>query len=110
MYGHADWNRCMPGVSKGEGGLHLNGREQSVQRQIARGMDVCDVSGEKVGTVAQVHSEVVEVKTGPFGLGKHLFVPPSAVDDVTEACVVLRHAKHEFHAVGLDARPEHLTN
>ena len=47
-------------------------------RQIAPGMDVCDVSGEKVGTVAHVHHrpavrEVIEVKTGPLGLGKHLY-------------------------------------
>lgn len=82
----------------------LDSREQSV-RQIAPGMDVCDVSGQKVGTVTRVHGEVVEVKTGPFGLGKHLYVQPNAVDAVTEAAVVLRHAKQEFHAVGLDARP-----
>jgi hypothetical protein len=88
----------------------LNGREQTVKRQIARGMDVCDVSGEKVGSVAQVHSAVEAVKTGPFGLGKLLYVPPSAVEDVTEVCVVLKHAKHEFHGLGLDARPEHLTD
>jgi hypothetical protein len=68
-------------------------------------MAVCDVSGEKVGTVARVDGEIVEVKTGLFGLGKHLYVPPKAVDGVTEAGVILRHAKHEFHSVGLDARP-----
>ena len=86
----------------------LDSREQSV-RQIAPGMDVCDVSGEKVGTVTRVYREVVEVKTGPLGLGKHLYVPPSAVDGVTEAGVMLRHAKQEFHDVGLDARPAQLT-
>jgi len=86
----------------------LDNRDQSV-RQIAPGMDVCDVSGEKVGTVAHVHREVFEVKTGPFGLGKHLYVPPNEVDSVTEAGVILRHPKHEFHDVGLDARPEKLT-
>ena len=85
----------------------LDGREQSV-RQIAPGMDVCDVSGEKVGTVTRVRGEVVEVKTGPFGLGKHLYVPPTAVDGVTEAGVILRHAKQEFHDFGLDARPDQL--
>jgi hypothetical protein len=73
-------------------------------------MDVCDVSGEKVGTVARVHREVIEVKTGPFGLGKHLYVPPNAVDGVTEAGVILRHPKQEFHDVGLDARPDQLTD
>ena len=86
----------------------LNGGEQSVG-QIASGMDVCDVSGEKVGTVAHVYRELIEVKTGPFGLGKHLYVPPNAVDGVTEAGVILRHAKQEFHDVGLDARPDQLT-
>lgn len=74
-------------------------------RQISPGMDVCDVSGEKVGTVARV-GDVVEVKTGFLGLGTHLYVPSNAVDGVTEAGVILKHAKHEFHEVGLDARPD----
>ena len=87
----------------------LNSGEQSA-RQITSGMDVCDVSGEKVGSVAHVYREVVEVKTGPFGLGKHLYVPPNEVDSVTEAGVILRHPKQEFHDVGLDARPDQLTH
>ena len=78
---------------------------EQAARPITPGMDVCDVSGEKVGTVARV-SDVVEVKTGLFGLGTHLYVPSSAVDGVTEAGVILKHAKHEFHQVGLDARPD----
>ena len=73
-------------------------------RQITAGMDVCDVSGEKVGTVARV-GEVVEVKTGLLGLGKHLYVPPTEVDAVTEAGIILKHAKQEFHEAGLDAPP-----
>jgi hypothetical protein len=81
----------------------LESHEQST-RPIAPGMDVCDVSGEKVGTVARV-GDVVEVKTGPFGLGTHLYVPQSAVDAVTDAGLILKHAKHEFHEVGLDAPP-----
>ena len=85
----------------------LDSTQHSV-RQIAPGMDVCDVSGEKVGTVSHLHGEIVEVKTGPFGLGKHLYVPPTAVDSVTPAGVILRHAKQEFHGAGLDARPERL--
>lgn len=80
-------------------------REQS-ERQISPGMDVCDVSGEKVGTVARV-GDIVEVKTGLFGLGTHLYVPASEIDGVTEACVVLKHPKQEFHSIGLDARPDH---
>ena len=83
---------------------------RQLDRQIASGMDVCDVSGEKVGTVAQVRGEIVDVKTGLFGLGKHLYVPPSEVDGVTEAGVILKHAKHEFHEVGLDAPPADITD
>lgn len=87
----------------------LDDREQSM-RQIAPGLDVCDVSGEKVGTVARVRSEVIEVKTGLFGLGKHLYVPPNAVDGVTDAGVILKHPKHEFHSAGLDSPPADFTN
>jgi len=85
----------------------LNEHELSLQ-QIAPGLDVCDVSGEKVGTVARVLPKVIEVKTGPLGLGKHLYVPAEAVDSVTEAGVMLRHPKQEFHNAGLDARPPDL--
>lgn len=83
---------------------------QEARVAVAQGMDVCDVSGEKVGTVARVYhpAELVEVKTGPFGLGKHLFVPAGEVDGVTEAGIILKHPKHEFHEIGLDAKPERL--
>jgi hypothetical protein len=82
-------------------------------RQIAPGMDVCDVSGEKVGSVTRLYhpasaQEVVEVQTGLFGLGQHLYAPCEEVDAVTEAGVILRHAKQQFHEAGLDARPEGL--
>ena len=91
----------------------LDNEERGAQ-PIAPGMDVCDVSGEKVGTVARLHHptaahEVIEVKTGLFGLGQHLFVPSEEVDAVTDAGVILRHAKQEFHEVGLDARPDGIT-
>ena len=89
--------------------------EQQPVRQIAQGMDVCDVSGEKVGTVARVHhpaaaGEIIEVKTGLLGLGAHLYVQPGEIDAVTEAGLILKRAKHEFHDAGLDARPDNLTD
>ena len=88
-------------------------RESEPRPAVAQGMDVCDVSGQKVGEVERVRhvsesAEVVEVKTGPFGLGKRLYVPPEAIDGVTEAGLMLKHAKQEFHDVGLDAKPEGL--
>ena len=73
--------------------------------KVVPGMEVCDVSGEKVGNVAKVRGDVVEVKSGPFGLGRHLWVVPSAIDSVTEAGLILRHAKQDFHDFGLDSRP-----
>jgi ribosomal 30S subunit maturation factor RimM len=87
--------------------------EKASTRDVTRGMDVCDVSGEKVGTVARVHRslatrEIIEVKTGLLGLGKHLFVPAEEVDRVSEAGLILKHTKYEFHDVGLDARPDDL--
>jgi hypothetical protein len=94
----------------------MDNDDRNVQReQLAPGMDVSDVSGEKVGTVARIHhpaaaEEIVEVKTGLLGLGQHLYVPPGEIDAVTEGGVILRHAKQEFHDVGLDARPEGLSD
>ena len=82
----------------------LDNRRRSLY-QVIPGMDVCDVSGERVGSVVRVRGDTVEVKTGLFGLGRHLYVPPSAVNDVTEAGLILRHSKHEFHDFGLDAKP-----
>jgi len=88
-----------------------NGTEP--RQAIAQGMDVCDVSGERVGTVVRVHragavTELVEVKTGPFGLGKHLYVPADGIDGVTEAGLMLKHSKQEFHEMGFDAKPSDL--
>ena len=88
--------------------------EEHSGHQITPGMNVCDVSGEKVGTVSRVHhlaaaQEIVEVQTGLFGLGKHLYVPTEEVDGVTKAGLMLKHPKYEFHAVGLDAWPDDLS-
>lgn len=85
--------------------------EREPKPAIAQGMDVCDVSGQKVGAVERVRPvgeslEVVEVKTGPFGLGKRLYVPAEAIDGVTEAGLMLKHAKQDFHDMGLDVKPE----
>jgi hypothetical protein len=87
-------------------------------------MDVCDISGDKVGTVAHVHryemaaagasdaglprEELIEIKTGFLGLGKHLYVPISAVEDVTQGCVFLSKSKDDFEGMGWDTKPEYL--
>ena len=62
---------------------------------IAPGMDVCDLDGERIGTVVRVrrgstaHGDVVEVKTGFLGLGKHLYLPVGAIQNRTEGCLFL---------------------
>ena len=76
-------------------------------------MDVCDINGDKIGTVAHVYrydlamvgdaaagskpprDEVLEVKTGFLGLGKHLFIPMGAIQEVTQGCVFLSKSADE---------------
>jgi len=85
------------------------------------GQDLCDVNGDKVGTIAHVyreevsatdgaapvHDEVIEVKTGFMGLGQKLYVPVSAVTDTTEAAAFVDKAADEFD-VGWHEKPEYL--
>jgi hypothetical protein len=94
--------------------------EQGYLRRIEPGMDVCDVGGDKVGTVAHVHryerppseappgEEILEVKTGFLGLGAHLYVPLSAVQEVLEGGVFLGTPKEAFKAAGWYDQPAHL--
>jgi hypothetical protein len=97
--------------------------------RIEPGMDLCDIAGDKIGSVAHVHryafepaatgssgtvmaaerDEILEVKTGPFGLGKHLYVPFSAIHDLTSGCVFLKWAKEEVEEKGWEHRPEYLS-
>jgi hypothetical protein len=98
-------------------------REQRYLGRILPGMDVCDVGGDKIGRIAQVHrfselpdpadggvaDEVMEVKTGFLGLGKHLYVPLSAVQEVLPESVFLARPKEEFASLGYYAKPGHLS-
>ena len=91
------------------------------------GMDVCDINGDKIGTLNRVYrhqlagveaggggvatapmEEILEVKTGLLGLGKHYFVPFSAIEDVTTGCVFLKKDKDAVHHQGWDQRPPYL--
>jgi hypothetical protein len=81
-------------------------------------MNVCDIDGQKIGTVARVyrdefataleqageavegappgHSAIVEVKTGLLGLGEHLYIPITALDTITEEGVFVAKKKDEL--------------
>ena len=106
--------------------------EQQNLARIDPDMDVCDIDGNKVGTVAQVYrydvavagsvgtdtvpsreelvpdQEVIEVKTGFLGLGSHQYVPMSAVQDATAGCVFLSRRKDDFEGLGWHQKPPRL--
>ena len=91
-------------------------------------MDVCDVNGDKVGTVSRVYrhematagtadtagastlpgDEYVEVKSGFLGLGSHYYIPLSAIRDCTQGCLFVDKPKDEFNSLGWHDKPAHL--
>jgi hypothetical protein len=85
-------------------------------------LDVCDLAGDKVGTVARVHAQALvspaagenaapalegylEVKTGLLGLGPRYFVPTRFISDVTAGGVFLSVPKDALDANGWQQRP-----
>ena len=94
-----------------------------ISRPIVSGMDVCDVGGDKIGSVAVFHrvvtlpdpaaasapEEILEVKTGLLGLGKRLYVPMSAVQEVLTESIFLSRPKEEFESLGYYEKPAHLS-
>ena len=93
------------------------------------GMDVCDVDGNKFGSIGRVYrhemvaaaagataggvgtvpnEEILEVKTGLLGLGKHLYVPFNAIQDVTSGCVFINLPKERVDEQGWDVKPDYL--
>ena len=94
-----------------------------ISRPIVSGMDICDVGGDKIGNVAVFHrvvtlpdpaaasapEETLEVKTGLLGLGKRLYVPMSAVQEVLTESIFLTRPKEEFESLGYYEKPAHLS-
>jgi len=100
-------------------------QEEPTLGQLTPGLSVSDRDGNKLGTVERVYrrdpartppddiqastisDEVVEVKTGLFGLGKHLYVPMRAVETVTEEGVFLDRPREEIeHAEWTSPPPQ----
>jgi hypothetical protein len=83
--------------------------------RIMSGLDVFDIEGHKIGTVAHLHEtgspagptldDVFEVKTGFFGLGKQYYVPYRAVKDISTSGVFLKRSRLDFDALGWGAKP-----
>ena len=99
-------------------------QEQYFSR-ITEGMDVYDPDGDKVGTVDEVYQPAavgstaaaaarpvglayLKVDTGFLGLGKDLFIPASAITEVTGDRVILNVDKDRLDDRGWDRRPDWL--
>jgi hypothetical protein len=92
--------------------------------RITPGMDVCDVTGEKVGSISHMYGfadateegvtpartgdEVIEVKTGFLGLGKHYYFPLSAVQEVLTDSIFLSKSRETFEELGYENKPASL--
>jgi hypothetical protein len=50
----------------------------------------------------------MEVKTGLLGLGAHLFIPLSAIQETLNDCVFVARPKEEFESLGWDDKPAYL--
>ena len=96
--------------------------------RITPGMDVCDVTGEKVGSIAHIYrvdegtatppneatparsaDDLLEVKSGFLGLGKHYYIPLSAVQEVLTDSIFLSKSRESFEALGYENKPSHLS-
>jgi len=90
--------------------------------RIVPGMDVCDVTGEKVGSISHIYrfdeattegttaragDELIEVKTGLLGLGKHYYIPMSAVQEVLTDSIFLDKSREVFGELGWEEKPAH---
>ncbi len=87
-------------------------------------MDVCDVDGAKVGTLARIHrlalagggegaaspwrDHIVEVKGGFLGLGARYYIPLTAVVGVTADCAFLDRAKDALEQLGWREKPPYI--
>ena len=102
-------------------------QEQKYLGRLEPGMDVCDLNGDKVGTINRVYrtdpsagtteagavatmprEDILEVRTGLLGLGKHYYVPFDAIQDVTSGAIFVKEPKARIDDMGWDVRPDYL--
>jgi hypothetical protein len=93
--------------------------------QLKPDMDVSDVAGKKVGTISHIYrsadaanamspatlgelspyDELMEVKTGFLGLGSHLYIPISAIQEILNEGVFLSKSQEAFEGLGWHNKP-----
>jgi hypothetical protein len=116
-------------------GLHGKEDPKVQERYLGRiepDMDVCDMNGDKIGSISRVYrhemaavtaggaetsgtplpestrEEIVEVKTGFLGLGRHLYVPMRDIQEVTQGCVFVNKSKDDVDNLEWTTRPDYL--
>jgi hypothetical protein len=92
--------------------------------RIVPGMDVCDITGEKVGSIAHIYrfdeatedtispragEELIEVKSGFLGPGKHYYNPMSAVQEVLTDSIFISKSRESFEELGFTEKPAHFS-
>src|SRR5919202_5394806 len=93
--------------------------ELLMMARIRMGMNVCDSTGVKIGTVEKIYRaadygtpppriapSIVEPYLQVASEGKQLYIPSGAVSDVTDDCVILNVIRDRIAEQGWDLRPD----
>jgi hypothetical protein len=70
--------------------------------------ELAAVTSGSSSVAAMPREDIIEVKTGLFGLGKHYYVPFSAIQDVTSGCVFINQRKDDVDTLSWDVKPDYL--
>ena len=73
--------------------------------EIHEGMVIYDVAGDKIGNADELGDNYVGVHTGFLGLGKHFYIPISAIREMRSDELHLNIAKDELSSAGFDQPP-----
>jgi hypothetical protein len=98
--------------------------------RIHAGMDICDAKGSRFGSVARVYrydageldttpaagavavatetDEILEVRTGPFGLGRRYFVPLRYIQEVIGDSVILSTNSYDDDMDRFRRKPDYM--
>jgi hypothetical protein len=93
--------------------------------RVAPGMKVYDMSGDKIGEISRVYRypvaagatadassaaqhDLIEVKTGWFGMGQHYYIPTSVIDDGLEESVFISKHRDDLVNLGWNVKPPEL--
>jgi hypothetical protein len=91
--------------------------------RVAPGMKVYDMSGAKIGDISRVYrhavsadsssgsttananDDLIEVRTGWFGLGPHYYIPTSVIDDGLEESIFISKERDDLDKLGWNVKP-----